>query len=229
MPRRFATLFAPISKGERNVALEVFDYRTDIRNVVITPEIRSRFRRMQPGERNTPHTHDLGHEVFLMLEGEVEFDIAGSRRVLSPGQLCVARRDQMHSVRCVSETPATYYLSVTPHIEPTHTHWDADGQKLPPRYGAAAPERDDRSAGKSTERLADEHVAAARGLAEAAARNADAQAAGAAAVGDALQGGDRVAAKLAVDGMWREMYRTFRAMRELEDAWNELTPRFGDD
>ncbi len=109
------------------MAFDVFDYRTDIGNVLITPEIRSRFLRMQPGDRNTPHTHDLGQEVFLVLEGEVEFDIAGHRRVLSPGQMCVALRNQMHSVRCVSETPATYYLSVTPHIEPTHTQWDADG------------------------------------------------------------------------------------------------------
>ena len=29
--------------------LDVYDYRTDVRNVAITPEIRSRFLRMEPG------------------------------------------------------------------------------------------------------------------------------------------------------------------------------------
>ena len=31
--------------------LEIFDYRTDIRNLLVTPHIRSRFLRMEPGRR----------------------------------------------------------------------------------------------------------------------------------------------------------------------------------
>ena len=120
------------------MALEVFDYRTDVRNVVILPEIRARFIRMEPGQTNVPHSHDLGHEVFLVLEGEIEFEIAGQRAVLSPGQMCVAYRDELHALRCVSDEPATFYISVTPHVEPTHTRWDRHGAKLPPEYGTAA-------------------------------------------------------------------------------------------
>ena len=211
------------------MALEVFDYRTDVRNVVIIPEIRARFIRMQPGQTNVPHSHDLGHEVFLVLEGEVEFEIAGQRAVLSPGQMCVAYRDELHAIRCVSDAPATYYISVTPHVEPTHTRWDAHGAKLPPAYGTAARderEHNDPSAGKSTDQLGDEHVASATALAEAAEQSAGVQTSGASRVKAALATGDADGAKRAVDEMWESMYRTSRALRELETAWNEFSARF---
>ena len=112
------------------MSIEVFDYRTDVRNVVITPEIRSRFLRMEPGEVAIRHSHDLGHEVFLVLEGQCEFEIEGDRAVLGPGQMCFARRDQMHQVRTVGDVPMTMYLSVTPHIDPTHTMWDERRAKI---------------------------------------------------------------------------------------------------
>src|SRR5215207_5818358 len=115
--------------------LEVFDYRTDVRNVVITPEIRARFLRLEPGEVAERHSHDLGHEVFLVLEGQCEFEIDGARAVLGPGQMCFARVDQLHQVRTVGDQPMTMYLSVTPHVEPTHTLWDERGNKRPPHYG----------------------------------------------------------------------------------------------
>ena len=52
--------------------IEVYDYRRDVRNLVIMPEIRSRFMRMEPGAVSPGHTHDLGQEVFLVLERELE-------------------------------------------------------------------------------------------------------------------------------------------------------------
>ena len=41
------------------MALEVFDYRNDIRNVFVSPQIRSRFLRMEPGQVADRHSHDL--------------------------------------------------------------------------------------------------------------------------------------------------------------------------
>ena len=87
--------------------LDVFDYRTDVRNVVITPEIRARFLRLEPGEVAERHSHDLGYEVFLVLEGQCEFEIDGARAVLGPGQMCFARVDQLHQVRTVGNEPMT--------------------------------------------------------------------------------------------------------------------------
>ncbi len=206
---------------------DVYDYRTDVRNVVITPEIRSRFMRLEPGAVATRHSHDLGHEVFLVLEGQAEFEIDGERAVLGPGQMCFARADQMHQVRVVGDTPMTLYLSVTPHLEPTHTMWGADGNKLPPRYGTAtAGERAQRARpGEPTAVLADHHVAAAEALAGAAVSNAAAQEVGAAALKRALAAGDGAAAKAAVDVMWQQIYLAYKSFQALEGSWNELTLR----
>lgn len=204
---------------------DVYDYRTAVRNVVITPEIRSRFMRMEPGTVATRHSHDLGHEVFLVLEGQAEFEIDGDRAVLGPGQMCFARADQMHQVRVVGATPMTLYLSVTPHLEPTHTLWDEHGNKLPPRYGTAtvAERAEQHGLLDSTEVLAGRHVAAAKALADAAATNAAAQEAGAAALRRALAGGDSAAAKAALDGMWHQIYLTYKSIQALERSWNEVT------
>ena len=212
------------------MAFQVFDFHHDIRNVVITPEIRARFLRMEPGHVANRHTHDLGQEIFLVLQGQAEFEIEGHREVLGPGQLCFAARDEFHQVRCVGDEPMIMYLSVTPHIEPTHTQWDERGDKLPPRYGLATRnerQQHDPSAGRSTEELAAAHLAAAQELGRVAAENATAQQMGVERLGEALSAGDQTAAKAAVDDMWSQMYRTFNALRELSTVWNELTPRVG--
>ena len=109
----------------------VYDYRTDLRNVLVTPQIRSRFLRVEPGPMPTTHTHDLGHEIFLVLSGRAEFEIDGEKAEVGPGQMCVALIDQSHAVRALGDEPMTMYLSVTPHIQPTHTTWTEDGQRMP--------------------------------------------------------------------------------------------------
>ncbi len=100
----------------------IYDYRADVKNLFVTPRIRSRFLRMEPGEVHRAHSHDLGHEIFLILEGTCQMEIDGERAVLGPGQLCVAFAHQMHQASNVGDGPMTMYLSVTPHVEPTHTN-----------------------------------------------------------------------------------------------------------
>src|SRR6266704_162977 len=120
------------------MALEVFDSRTHIRNLFITPEIRSRIMRFEAGEVSHGHTHDLGHEMFVVLDGRAEFTIDGQAAVLGPGQICVARAGAWPAIRTLPDAPMTLYLSVTPHIEPTHTQWDREGgTQLPYRYGGS--------------------------------------------------------------------------------------------
>jgi quercetin dioxygenase-like cupin family protein len=207
--------------------MEVFDYRTDVRNLFITPEMRSRIMRMEPGTISAGHTHDLGHEVFLVLEGQAEFTIDGETAIVGPGQLCFARADQWHEVRCVGDTPMTMYLSVTPHLEPTHTQWDHEGgNKLPFRYGNAT--RNERLARteppEAPEALLDKHLAATNGLAQAAHANAEAQESAAAELRTALEQGDKAAARAAIDAMWRAIYQTYKRLQDMELAWNELSP-----
>ena len=212
--------------------LEVWDWRRDVRNLFITPEIRARIMHFEPYQLSAGHTHDLGHEMFLVLDGQAEFTIDGQTAVLGPGQACVARAGQWHEVRAVGDGPMTLYLSVTPHIEPTHTQWDHEGgRKLPYRYGLATrAERAARGApARPSSALLAEHVAAVRALAEAAQSNATAQAEAAAALQSALARSDRAAAHAAVDTMWSAFSTLYAALQSSEQTWNELAATAADD
>ena len=213
--------------------LDVYDFRTDVRNIVVTPEIRGRFLRMEPGEVASRHSHDLGHEIFLILDGQCEFEIDGERAVLGPGQACFARRDQMHQVRVVGDRPMTMYLSVTPHIDPTHTFWTADpkegGEKQPPRYGGwYSLERDGiPEPEESVAELVERQIEAARRLAEIAGQCADAHRQHGAALARAARDDDSAAARSGLDALWRELFPLFRATSALAEAWNEVALKVG--
>jgi len=38
-------------------------------------------------------------------------------------------------VTCAGDEPCVYFLTLTPHREPTHTFYDEQGKRLPPRTG----------------------------------------------------------------------------------------------
>jgi quercetin dioxygenase-like cupin family protein len=209
------------------MALEVFDARTDVRNLFITPEIRSRIMRFEPGEVSHGHTHDLGHEMFVVLDGRAEFTIAGESGVVGAGQVCVARAGEWHEIRTLTDRPMTLYLSVTPHIEPTHTQWDREGgTRLPYRYGGST--RVERLAGgvppASADTLLEWHLAASAALAEAARANAAAQRSTGERLRSALHTGDAARAKSDVDEMWAAFRELYAKLLEAERAWNALAP-----
>ncbi|HEY3060373.1 MAG TPA: cupin domain-containing protein [Chloroflexota bacterium] len=187
--------------------LEVFDARTDIRNLFITPEIRARIMRFDAGQVSEGHTHDLGHEMFLVLEGQAEFTIAGESAILGPGQLCVARAGEWHEIRTLPDAPMTLYLSVTPHLEPTHTQWDREGgSRLPYRYGLNTQEK----AAESVEVLLERHLAASDELAEAAHEYAASQ--------------RRLAGGMELEEMTGSLQALYARFQDVERAWNELAP-----
>lgn len=209
---------------------QVYDYRTDLLNMLITPEIRGRFLRFEPGQVAQRHSHDLGHEIFLILEGECEMEIDGHRARLGPGQLCYAYAHEMHQASNPGETPMVMYLSVTPHIEPTHTMYDPDtGARLPPRYNPpTAFDKPDTLVGMSTTALAERFLAAARALADQTAAARETQAGAVAALTRADAASDRVALKAAMDALWSDVYATLRAVSTMSAAWNDLAPRATD-
>ena len=202
----------------------VYDYRKDIKNVLVTPHIRSRFLRMEPGGVAALHSHDLGHEIFLILQGRCEFNIEGEKQVLGPGQMCIALSDQMHQVRVVGDEPMVMYLSVTPHIHPTHTGRDEDGARKPIRF---APPRsyDTETASDPIDANIDRHVDAARDLARAAQESAQIQEEMAQKLKDALQRGDRQSAENARNTMWEGIYNVYKSVNAQGDHWNDLAPR----
>src|SRR5690348_5671273 len=115
--------------------IPVFDYRTDLRNLVVQPQIRSRFRVVELGPVPQVHSHDLGGETFVVMQGSIEFTVGDERVVADQGQAIYVPPRTTHAVRAVGDQPGVIYLSVSPHVEPTHTFYDTDGNRLPPRYG----------------------------------------------------------------------------------------------
>jgi quercetin dioxygenase-like cupin family protein len=208
------------------MAIQVWDCRDDIRNLVATPEIRARFNRIAPASPPQFHSHDLGGEIFLVLDGEVTFDVEGQVVTCRPGQAIFVPPHLKHRVYNAGDRPATYYLSVTPHVDPTHTNYDAALQRLPPRYGGwrGAGDPSPRSDAPTTD-LADATVAEAEALARAAAETAAALARQAAQLKAAAASGDRAGLKQAMDAMWEAAYPTLRQVRQFEGTWNQLAPR----
>lgn len=208
------------------MSFSVYDYRTDNRNVLVTPEIRARLYRMAPGQVDRRHSHDLGHEVFLILEGQAEFTIEGETQVLGPGQMCIALADEIHQVRnLLPDKPTTMYLSVTPHIQPTHTGRNEDGSPHPPRFAPNANYDAEVDPDTPVDELIDRHVAAAQAVAEAAKVSAGVQEEMAAQLRQAIEAGDEQAAREARNTMWDAVYTLHKRVYDLGEAWNELAPR----
>ena len=207
------------------MSFTVYDYRTDVRNVLVTPQIRSRFMKMQPGQVAQPHSHDLGHEIFLVLEGRCEFEIDGESQELGPGQMCIALADQLHSLRAVGDEPMTLYLSVTPHIQPTHTRWAEDGQRVPPRFAPSSAYDVQPDLSISLEELIERHAEEAEAVAQAARANADVQKEIAGKLREAIADGDEQAATEARNAMWEAIHTVYRRLYDFGDAWNALAPR----
>jgi quercetin dioxygenase-like cupin family protein len=203
----------------------VYDYRTDVRNILVTPQIRARFLRMEPGQVAALHSHDLGHEVFLVLEGRAAFEIDGETAEVGPGQICIALADQLHTVRAVGEEPMTMYLSVTPHVQPTHTMRTPEGERLPLRFMPASAYDEETDPSVTTEQLLDRQVAAAQSVAGAAQAGATVQRDMAGRLARALAEGDEKAVSQARAAMWEALYTTYRSIDDLAAVWNELAAR----
>lgn len=207
------------------MSFTVYDYRTDVRNVLVTPQIRSRFMRMKPGQVSQSHSHDLGHEIFLVLEGRCEFEIDGESQELGPGQMCIALADQLHSLRVMGDEPMTLYLSVTPHIQPTHTGWSEDQQRVPPRFSPSSAYDVQSDLSISVAELIERHTEEAEAVAQAARTSADVQQEMAAKLKKAIAEGDKQAAIKARNAMWEAIYTVYSQVHHFGDAWNALAPR----
>ena len=127
---------------------EKFDWRDDPSGTIIAmPQVRARFIRRQSGAaEGNFHTHEEsgGIETWVVLEGAVRFefeDETGARRdvVASPGQAVVALPHEKHRISAAGDQPCVYFLTVSPHHAPTHTHYDAQGNRLPTRPGDLRP------------------------------------------------------------------------------------------
>jgi mannose-6-phosphate isomerase-like protein (cupin superfamily) len=198
--------------------IPVFDYHQQLSNVVVEPQIRSRFRRVDLGPVPPNHTHDLGGETFLVMEGQIEFTVAGETVVCGPGQGIFVPPRTTHAVRAIGDAPGVMYLSVEPHIEPTHTQYDAHGERLPPTYGVwreaggALPPTDE-----STAALLDRYRETAREFARLTAEHARSLESASVDVS--------ASTKAVVDTVWATLRPALQHLETLERTWNELALR----
>lgn len=204
------------------MSFAVYDFHTDIRNLLVTPQIRSRFLRMEPGQAAQAHSHDLGHEIFLILQGVAEFEIDGETQLVRPGQLCVALTDQLHRVRVIGDEPVIMYLSVTPHIQPTHTFWTADGRKQPPHFMLDSAYDVTPDPSLTTEQHLEKHLAAVDALEGTVKTFVATQREQAAYLRRAIADGDDEAARKAREAMWTTLSPVFTTLHAMGDVWNGL-------
>ncbi len=205
--------------------LPVYDFRTDIKNLLVTPQIRSRFLKMAVGQYNEGHTHDLGHEIFLILQGQAEFVIEGKKATLGPGQLCIARTDEWHSVENVGDDEVIMYLSVTPHIQPTHTRWSEDGEKLPPNFAPNTNYDLEPDRTTPTTELIDQCLAAVDLFAGAAQEHINSMCEQATAAKAAVAAGDEAALHQARNAMWAGLSKVYSTLADYSEVWNEFGSR----
>jgi quercetin dioxygenase-like cupin family protein len=200
----------------------VYDYRNPdhIKNLLVTPEMRSRILKMEPGQGfNSRHSHDLGHEIFLILQGTAEFEIEGDIQTVETGQLCFARTDEAHSVRVVGDEPVIMYLSVTPHILPTHTGRTPEGDAKPYSFSPVSAYDVELDPVISQETRISRHRAAIEALNSAAGSLATNHAEAL----NNLGSNDSESPEAIREEMWKDVYKVFKAVSELGDSWNDLS------
>ena len=109
------------------------------------------FKRVEEGEHKLRINFVDEDGKFVMPSIELPFDLLWDghkvRQIgvsvngfitLGPGQLCFALVDQAHAVRVVGDEPVIMYLSVTPHILPTHTGRTKEGEAKPVKFSSPA-------------------------------------------------------------------------------------------
>jgi quercetin dioxygenase-like cupin family protein len=125
------------------VPAQTFDWRDDPTGTIIAvPQVRARFIRVEPGQpAGNFHSHEESEavETWVVLEGQVRFEFEHGEVIAGPGQAVVAFPHEKHRVSCAGDEPAVYFLTVSPHRSPTHTHYDAQGNRLPSRPGVTHP------------------------------------------------------------------------------------------
>lgn len=120
----------------------VFDWHDDPSGTFLAaPQIRARFAHYTPGQRyRNYHTHEVAGpigawETWVVIKGAVAFDFDGTEVIVNEGQAVTASPNEKHRDRCASDEEAIAFLCVTPHTPPTHTGYDAAGNRQPARAG----------------------------------------------------------------------------------------------
>jgi hypothetical protein len=120
--------------------------------------------------------------------------------------------------------PATIYLSVTPHIQPTHTFWGEYGKRRPDRF--VGPEGYDTEIDRSVSdgEIIDTYVEALGAVAKAA-QTAIARRHFAGRLKEAMAEGEPVDIETTRSALWDSVSGLYQCVAELADVWNDLAAR----
>lgn len=97
-----------------------------VRQVVQAPtptldELECHITTLNPGQSpHDPHKH-VDEELILVKEGTVESLVNGQRRRATAGSVIFQSSNQLHAIRNVGDTPATYFV----------VKWNSPGMKRP--------------------------------------------------------------------------------------------------
>jgi hypothetical protein len=126
-------------------------------------------------------------------------------------------------VRAVGDHTGVIYLSVSPHVEPTHTFYGPDGQRRQPRYGVwrAAGGGDADDTRVTTPTLLEGYREAAQRLAELAQASLERA--------NAVNGKLNAPAPLkpTADDLWDALRPLLQQVEVVERTWNALAQRAG--
>ena len=67
---------------------------------------------LPPGYTSRRHYHERQQELYMVLRGEIEFDLDGAKHTLGPGGLARVDAPTVRALRNTSETDEAVYLCV---------------------------------------------------------------------------------------------------------------------
>jgi len=122
----FLTLTGVAATSAQKTALgsQVFDWNAmtakpnatgEVRTVVRAPtvtleELEMHITTLKPGEASHPPHQHPNEELLIIREGTVEALVAGEHKRIGPGSIIFQASNQLHNIRNVGETPATYHV-----------------------------------------------------------------------------------------------------------------------
>jgi len=121
------------------------------------------------------------------------------------------------------------YLSVTPHIHPTHTGRTLEGEKVPPHFTPNANYHYEQDMNVPVADLLAEQVKAAQAVVACAQEHlATVQAQGKNVLA-AIDTSDRAAAVAARNAMWDAVYALHKQLSAYDAVWNDVAPRIAEE
>lgn len=71
---------------------------------------------VKPGQKIAPHTHPDGQDTWTILSGQGQYQIDenGTSIAVVPGDVVVAKKDQVHGVLCTGSEPLRFVSVVAP-------------------------------------------------------------------------------------------------------------------